>query len=78
MKWLKRILGIKELETRLDGIEEVLKQILIEIKNSGKEADQKLLFIANKLGEISLDLNAAIKKSEYRIKRYIGRKKNGS
>jgi predicted patatin/cPLA2 family phospholipase len=74
MGWLKRILGIEALEIKLAAYEKDLKQILSEIKKLKNEIDQKQLFISNKLGEINLELNKAIKNSEYRIKRYIGRK----
>jgi diketogulonate reductase-like aldo/keto reductase len=74
MGWLKKILGIEALEAKLVAYEEVLKQMIVEVKELRNEIDQKQLFITNKLVEINLELNKAIKNSEYRIKRYIGRK----
>jgi methyl-accepting chemotaxis protein len=53
MKWLKKILGISDIETKLDAYEEIIKQILVELK----EINRKIDFIGEKTIQIPLQVN---------------------
>jgi len=53
VKWIKKILGIKDLEEKVDAHEEVIKQILVELK----EINRKIDFIGEKTIQIPLQVN---------------------
>ena len=53
MKWLKKILGISDIEEKVDAHEEVIKQILVELK----EIHRKIDIIGEKTFQIPLQVN---------------------
>ena len=53
MKWLKKILGISDIEEKVDAHEEVIKQILAELK----EIHRKIDIIGEKTFQIPLQVN---------------------
>jgi archaellum component FlaC len=53
MEWIKKILGIKGLEEKVDAYEEVIKQILVELK----EINRKIDIIGEKTFQIPLQVN---------------------
>jgi|GEM_PF-1891143 len=73
MKWIKKLLGIKDLEEKVEAYDTILKQILVEIADINK----KISLIGNKVILVSPEieeLKKRIDKVENRIKRYINKK----
>ena len=70
MRWLKRILGIEDLEMRISDLEgkvdlygQILKEILDTMKETNLKIDSNYLEVVKRLDRV-----------ENRVKRYIGRK----
>jgi len=73
MEWIKKILGIKDLEEKVEAYDTILKQILVEIADINKKISligDKVILVPSKIEE----LKKRIDKAENRIKRYISRK----
>jgi uncharacterized coiled-coil protein SlyX len=70
MRWLKRIFGVKELETRISDLEgkvdlygQILKEMLDYVKETNLKIDSNYPDVVKRLDRV-----------ENRVKRYIGRK----
>jgi len=73
MEWIKKILGIKDLEEKVEAYDTILKQILVEIADINKKISligDKVILVPSEIEE----LKKRIDKAENRIKRYISRK----
>ena len=73
MEWIKKILGIKDLEEKVEAYDTILKQILVEIADINKKIrliGDKVILVPSEIEE----LKKRIDKAENRIKRYISRK----
>jgi DNA repair ATPase RecN len=73
MEWIKKILGIKNLEEKVEAYDTILKQILVEIADINKKISligDKVILVPTEINELKERIN----KVENRIKRYISRK----